>query len=166
MPPFETKLKLGRKLKDVESATASNNQASALFRYDEAGGEEHVSLSIESDTMTVDDVIAVFQLLHDRGVLVASACKTWVNQPTASKARFGETTTWQDVDLEERTKLLRMGLKTRTGGPAGPGPGASRAALVKLAEVERKLAEVKAALKGDEEGPQAERPAEELDAMP
>ncbi|MGH2668855.1 MAG: hypothetical protein ACRDH5_07025, partial [bacterium] len=113
MAEYETKLKLGRKLENVDAATASDNQLSALFRYDAAGKENHVSLSVESDAMTADDVAAVFQLLHERGVLVASQCKTWLNQPQASMHKFGTTAMWGNADLEKVVQLVRHGLSVR-----------------------------------------------------
>ena len=108
MPKYETKLKLGRKLKSGSAATASDNQVSVLFRVDEAGQDRHVSLSIESDDMTADDVAAVLDLLAMRGRFTPDTTKTWVSQPEASVARFGETTKWQGTDigaLARRTSL-------------------------------------------------------------
>lgn len=150
MPAHSTKLKLGRKLDGVDTATASDNQASVLFRYDEEGREDHVSISIESDAMTAEDVFALLNLLHDRGVLTAGQCKTWLNQPTASVDRFGETTTWAGEDLQQRVSMLAKGLKVRAGGNGGAGGGAAaKLALLKVAEVETKLDELKRALRGN-----------------
>lgn len=99
MPRYDTKLKLGRKLRTADAEKASDNQVSVLFRHDEAGNDRHVSLSIESDDMTADDVAAVLDLLAVRGRFAPEACRTWVSQPQASEARFGATTTWQGVDV-------------------------------------------------------------------
>lgn len=99
MTKWETKLKLGRKMDDVDAATASDNQASVLFRYDEGGADRHVSLSIESDHMSVDDVAAVLDLLATRGILTRANSKLWLSQPQASAARFGATTAWQGGDI-------------------------------------------------------------------
>ena len=99
MPKHETKLKLGRKRKAADAATASDNQVSVLFRYDDAGQDKHVSLSIESDDLTVDDVAALLDLLAARGRFTPETCKTWVSQPEASVAKFGSTTTWQGSDV-------------------------------------------------------------------
>ncbi len=153
MASYQTKFKVGRKLEGVDTATASDNQISALFRFDEEGNEDHVSLSIESDAMDPDDVFAVFQLLHDRGCLTARQSKTWLHQPKASVETHGETTAWGGVDLAQKVSMLEKGLKLRTGaGPPGAGSnggaGVAKTALVHLADVERKLAEVKATLKG------------------
>lgn len=99
MPKYETKLKLGRKLKAGDAATASENQVSVLFRYDEDGQDRHVSLSVESDKMTADDVAAVLDLLAVRGVFTPGETRTWVSQPQASVEKFGETTRWQGADV-------------------------------------------------------------------
>lgn len=147
MPEWETKLKLGRKLEGVDSETASANQVSALFRFTPEGEDKHVSLSIESDRMTPHDVIAVFGLLHERGVLRSFDCKTWVNQPQASEKRFGKTAAWSGVDLGEAVALLERNLPVRDPGASAAAPDA-RAALAKFDEVEKKLAELKRELKG------------------
>lgn len=152
MPSYQTKLKVGRKLEDVDTSTASDNQISALFRYDgEDGNEEHVSLSIESDAMGPEDVWAVFQLLHDRGVLTAQQCKTWLHQPKASRERFGDSTTWQGEDLEEKVSMMKRGLTVR-GDPNGGQDASARnkKALIELREVEDKLGQVRETLHGAE----------------
>ena len=100
MPKYETKLKLGRKFDDVTQEIASDNQVSVLFRYDEAGVDKHVSLSVESDKMTAADVEAVLQLLEARGLFTRFNTKTWVSQPQASVAKFGETKTWNEADID------------------------------------------------------------------
>jgi hypothetical protein len=104
MAKYDTKLKLGRKLKGVDAATASDNQVSVLFRYDETGADRHVSLSIESDTMKADDVRAVLDLLDQRGILTRENSKTWVSQPQSSEAKFGSTMTWQGMDVNALAK--------------------------------------------------------------
>jgi len=102
MVKYETKLKLGRKRDGVPTAEASDNQVSVLFRYHPATGvDRHISLSIESDDMTADDVSAVLKLLDERGVFARVDTKTWVSQPATSKERFGETTDWGDTDIAE-----------------------------------------------------------------
>lgn len=149
MADVETKLKLGRKREGVDAATASNNQASALFRYDpESGDEGHVSLSIESDSMTAEDVAAVFQLLHQRGVLPAKACKTWLNQPQASEQRFGKTTQWKGTDLKNMVDLLAAGLPVRDTLPSQGNDAALRLreAQLKVQELGKKVEELRAAL--------------------
>ena len=103
--------------------------------------------------MTVHDVAAVFQLLHERGILVASQCKTWINQPQASAKRFGSTTTWGGADLEPVLQLIKHGLSVRAGGPPEAGPPLSsaalaRGALLKVQELERTLGELKQTLTG------------------
>ena len=149
MADLETKLKLGRKLENVDAATASANQMSALFRYDPATGQDgHVSLSIESDSLTAEDVAAVFQLLHQRGVLPARSCKTWLNQPQASEAKFGKTTRWKDSDLKNVVDLLAAGLPVRDSLPtqANDAPGRLREAQLKVQELQKKVEELRAAL--------------------
>lgn len=149
MADVETKLKLGRKLDHTDAATASDNQASALFRYDpDSGKDGHVSLSIESDTMTAEDVAAVFQLLHQRGVLTAKGCKTWLNQPQASEAKFGKTTTWRGTDIKAMVDLLSAGLPTRdtTASQGGDALGRLREAQMKVGDVQKKVEELRAAL--------------------
>ena len=108
MAKFETKLKLGRKLKGVDAETASDNQVSVLFRYDETGAERHVSLSVESDSMKAEDVRAVLDLLDQRGILTRANSKTWVSQPQSSEAKFGATSTWQGTDVDSLTKPSGM----------------------------------------------------------
>lgn len=149
MAEFETKLKLGRKLDGVDAATASNNQLSALFRYDPATGQDgHVSLSVESDAMTVEDVAAVFQLLHQRGVLPAKTCKTWINQPQASEQKFGKTTQWKGADLKNTHDLLAAGLPVRDSLPTQGNDAALRLreAQLKVHELTKKVEELRAAL--------------------
>lgn len=150
MPSYNTKLKVGRKLEGVDTSVASDNQISALFRYDEEGGEDHVSISIESDAMTVDDVLAVFQLLQDRGVLTAQQSKTWLHQPKASREEHGETTQWAGQDLDQKVSMLSKGLKVRSNGSSSGGGAAAKMALLKVSEVESKLSELKATLRGQE----------------
>lgn len=104
MADYETKLKLGRKLKNVDAVKASDNQVSVLFRYDASGQDKHISLSVESDDMRAEDVAAVLELLDARGVLPRSNTKTWVSQPQSSEAKFGPTMTWQGVDVETLSK--------------------------------------------------------------
>lgn len=162
MPKYETKLKLGRKLDDVDNATASDNQVSVLFRYavpegtatrdpsgrayDEAGADKHISLSIESDSMKPDDVAAILALLERRGVFTKMNSKVWVSQPQASEAKFGATTTWQGTDIS--------GLAARAASMTMPtvGPtalaGGDAAALAKLREAERRVGEVEKAVAG------------------
>jgi hypothetical protein len=149
MADVETKLKLGRKQDHTDAVTASNNQCSALFRYDPASGKDgHVSLSVESDTMTAEDVAAVFQLLHQRGVLTAKGCKTWLNQPQASEAKFGKTTSWKGADLKSITDLLSAGLPTRdtTASTGGDALGKLREAQQRAGELQKKVEELRAAL--------------------
>ncbi|HEX2022212.1 MAG TPA: hypothetical protein VHH36_05825 [Candidatus Thermoplasmatota archaeon] len=141
MPKYETKLKLGRKLEGVDAATASDNQVSVLFRHDEAGADRHVSLSVESDAMTVDDVRAVIELLAQRGLFTKVNSRTWVSQPQASEARFGATTLWQGVDVE----AVATALSTFLPGAALPA-GAQPDALGRLREAERRVAEMERAL--------------------
>ncbi|MHB8584450.1 MAG: hypothetical protein ACYDDF_01235 [Thermoplasmatota archaeon] len=149
MPKYETKLKLGRKLDDVSAEVASDNQVSVLFRFTETGEDKHVSLSIESDAMTVDDVAAVLGVLESRGVFTKVNTKTWVSQTQASEARFGKVREWQGVDIE--------GLGTRIGSmwqrpDASAAPvssGTSEAsAVARLREAERRVAELERSLAG------------------
>ena len=149
MAAYETKLKLGRKLEGVDAGTASDNQVSALFRYDPADGTEgHVSLSVESDTMTSEDVAAVFQLLHQRGVLGAKGTKTWLNQPQASEQKFGKTTQWKNSDLKNMVDLLSAGLPVRDSLPSQGGEAAAklREAQLKVGELTKKVEELRATL--------------------
>ena len=104
MPKYDTKLKLGRKLKAGDAETASDNQVSVLFRYDESGADKHISVSIESDKMTPDDVAAVLEVLETRGIFTKQNAKTWVSQPQGSEAKFGSTATWQGVDIDQLAK--------------------------------------------------------------
>lgn len=149
MPSYDTKLKVGRKLEGVDSDTASDNRVSALLRYDEEGDEDHVSISVESDAMDPEDVFAVFDLLEERGVLTAAESKTWLHQSKASQQDHGETETWQGVDIGEKVRMLRRGLSVRTGSGSGPDPKArNKQALLRLAEVEERVDEVRQALEG------------------
>lgn len=151
MASYKTKLKVGRKLEDVDTATASDNQVSALFRFDEETEEDgHVSLSIESDAMGPEDVWAIFQLLHDRGVLTAQQCKTWLHQSKASRERFGDTTEWQGTDLTQKVDMMKRGLTVRSSGNGGgqDAQAKNKQALLKLSEVEEKLSSVKQTLQG------------------
>lgn len=148
MADWETKLKLGRKL-EGSTESGSSNQLSALFRYDPGSGTDgHVSLSVESDTMTAEDVGAVFQLLHQRGVLPAKACKTWLNQPQASEQKFGKTTSWKGADLKNTVDLLSAGLPLRdtTASQGGDALGKLREAQLKVGELQKKVEELRAAL--------------------
>lgn len=104
MPAYETKLKLGRKLKNVDTAKASDNQLSILFRTDGDGQDRHVSITIESDSMRPDDITALLDLLDARGVLTRQNSKTWVSQPQASEAKWGKTNTWQETDIDALAK--------------------------------------------------------------
>ena len=143
MPKWETKLKLGRKLDDVDAATASDNQVSALFSYDEKGSDRHISLSVESDAMKADDVAAVLALLERRGLFTKMNSRVWVSQPQASEARFGPTTTWQGADvgaLAERAGSMTVA----TTGPTA----VADAGLVRLREAERRVDELEKALAG------------------
>lgn len=99
MTKWETKLKLGRKMDGVDAATASDNAVSVLFRHDESGTDRHVSLSVESDHMTAEDVAAVLDLLAQRGIFTRANSKLWVSQPQASETRFGKTTAWKGADI-------------------------------------------------------------------
>lgn len=137
MAEFETKLKLGRKLEGVDPRTASNNQVSALFRVTGAGEEAHVSMSVESDAMTAEDVAAVFQVLHERGVLPAGSTKTWLSQPESSEQRFGKTTLWKGADLKLVLEAIRAGSAAR----AAP-PGSAEEATARLREARLKIAEL------------------------
>jgi type II secretory pathway component PulF len=148
MPAWETKLKLGRKL-EGDAGTASDNQASVLFRYDpESGQDGHVSFSVESDQMTGEDVAAVLQLLHQRGVLPARGTKTWMSQPQASEQKFGKTTSWKGTDLKNMVDLLAAGLPVRDSAPtqAGDALGKLREAQMRVAELQKKVEELRAAL--------------------
>lgn len=140
MPKYETKLKLGRKLEDVDAATASDNQVSVLFRYDEAGQDRHVSFSIESDGMTAEDVEALLALLEARGLFTKVNTKTWVSQPQASEARFGATRAWQGADVEALAARVSSFL------PGAGGSAAAIDALGRLREAERRVAEMERAL--------------------
>lgn len=142
MPKYETKLKLGRKLDDVDNATASDNQVSVLFRYDESGADRHISLSIESDTMKPDDVAAVLALLERRGVFTKMNSKVWVSQPQASEARFGATTTWQGTDISG----LAARAASMTMPTVGPTALAGDASLARLREAEMRVADLEKAV--------------------
>lgn len=142
VPKYETKLKLGRKLDDVDAATASDNQVSVLFRYDEAGADRHVSLSVESDAMGAEDVAAVLALLERRGLFTKVNSKTWVSQPQASAAKFGPTSLWKGADVEKMAGELTSFLPV-----AGVVPDASGGeALARLREAERRVADMERAL--------------------
>ncbi|MCA1813089.1 MAG: hypothetical protein LC624_03945 [Halobacteriales archaeon] len=150
MADHETKLKLGRKLEGSAEA-GSSNQVSALFRYDpESGKDGHISLTIESDTMGVEDVAALFQLLQQRGVLGARGTKTWLNQPQASEQKFGKTTKWKDVDIKPVLDLLSAGLPVRdtTASQGGDAAARVREAQLRVGELQKKVEEVRAALGG------------------
>lgn len=108
MPKWETKLKLGRKLEGVDAGTASDNQISVLFRYNEAGEDAHVSLSVESDQMSADDVAAVFEVLAQRGVFTRENTKIWVSQPQGSEAKFGATKTWKGADIGQLASRIKQ----------------------------------------------------------
>lgn len=142
MPKYETKLKLGRKLEDVDAATASDNQVSVLFRHDEAGNDRHVSFSVESDSMTAEDVEAVLGLLEQRGLFTKVNTKTWVSQPQASEARFGPTRQWQGADVEA------LAARVASFIPGAGGSAAATDALGRLREAERRVAEMERALAG------------------
>lgn len=144
MPKYETKLKLGRKLDDVDNATASDNQVSVLFRYDEAGADKHISLSVESDTMKPDDVAAILALLERRGVFTKMNSKVWVSQPQASEAKFGATTTWQGTDISG----LAARAASMTMPTVGPTALAGDTSLARLREAEMRVAELEKALAG------------------
>ena len=105
---WETKLKLGRKLEGVDAATASDNQVSVLFRHDESGQDGHVSLSIESDKMSADDVAAVFDVLAQRGVFTRENTKIWVSQPQSSEEKFGSTKMWKGADIGALASRLKQ----------------------------------------------------------
>ena len=107
MTKWETKLKLGRKLEGVDAGTASDNQVSVLFRYDEAGEDRHVSLSIESDKMTAEDVAAVMDVLAQRGLFTRENTKIWVSQPQGSEAKFGATKSWKGSDIGQLASRLK-----------------------------------------------------------
>jgi hypothetical protein len=155
MPKYETKLKLGRKLEDVDAATASDNQVSVLFRHDEAGEDRHVSFSIESDAMGADDVHALLDVLAARGLFTKANSKTWVSQPQASEARFGETRAWQGVNVDG----LAARLSSHIPRPDLKPLGAPDAALGRLREAERRVAELERALKALKEALAGEAPA-------
>ncbi|MFA5861017.1 MAG: hypothetical protein WDA16_04920 [Candidatus Thermoplasmatota archaeon] len=104
MADYETKLKLGRKLKGTDATTASDNQVSVLFRVDSSGQDKHVSLSIESDAMKPDDVAAVLRLLAEQGIFTSQNSRTWVSQPQASEAKHGASTMWQGADIDALAK--------------------------------------------------------------
>ena len=104
MADYETKLKLGRKMKGADASTASENQVSVLFRHDDSGQDKHVSITIESDTMKPDDVAALLRLLSERGLFSPQNSRSWVSQPEKSEAKFGATTTWMGVDIEQMSK--------------------------------------------------------------
>lgn len=153
VPKYETKLKLGRKISGVESALASDNQVSVLFRYDEGGHDRHVSLGIESDTMTADDVAAVLAVLDQRGLFTRHNSKTWVSQPQASIARFGETRDWADADVYALAARLSSFIPSqmKTASKNGDDQGA----LARLREAQRRVAELErslVALKGTLDG--------------
>ncbi|HET6405968.1 MAG TPA: hypothetical protein VFH78_15095 [Candidatus Thermoplasmatota archaeon] len=117
MTKWETKIKLGRKLEGVDAATGSDNQVSVLFRHDEAGRDGHVSISIESDRMGVDDVAAIFDVLAQRGLFTRENTKAWVSQPASSEARFGPTTTWKDTDIKALLQRIKNGPAPTPHGP-------------------------------------------------
>lgn len=144
VPKYETKLKLGRKLDDVDAATASDNQVSVLFRHDEDGEDAHVSFSIESDAMSAEDVHAVLMLLDQRGLFTRANSKTWVSQPQASEARFGETREWQGASIDGLVSRLVSHLPRPDLKPLGQASGES--ALARLREAERRVAEMEKAL--------------------
>ncbi len=146
MAKFDTKLKLGRKLDGVDAATAGDNQASVLFRFDEAGLDRHVSLSVESDEMTVDDVGAVLALLDKRGILTRHNSKTWVSQPQASEARFGSTRTWRGADVHQLADSLTEFYTTTSGVAAAVPSDQADDVLARLREAERRVADVERAL--------------------
>lgn len=107
MTKWETKLKLGRKLEGVDATTASDNQVSVLFRHDERGQDGHVSISIESDKMSAEDVAAVFDVLAARGIFTRENTKMWVSQPQSSETRFGSTMTWKGADIKALSQRLK-----------------------------------------------------------
>jgi hypothetical protein len=151
MASYSTKLKVGRKLEGVDTDTASDNQVSLLLRYDEGtGAEDHVSVSIESDAITVEDVFALLDFLDDRGILTSRECKTWLHQSKASREEHGETTEWAGEDLEQKVSMAKKGLRTRSGGQSGGGERARKQALVKVNELESDLDELKDTLRGGE----------------
>lgn len=108
LPKWETKLKLGRKLDGVDAGTASDNQVSVLFRHDEQGKDGHISLSIESDSMTADDVAAVFDVLAARGIFTRENTKIWVSQPQSSEEKFGSTKIWKGADVGALAQRLKQ----------------------------------------------------------
>lgn len=122
MTKWETKLKLGRKLEGVDAGTASDNQVSVLFRHDESGQDGHISLSVESDKMTAEDVAAVFEVLAQRGVFTKENTKIWVSQPQSSEEKFGSTKTWKGADIGALASRLKQ---AGSGHPPGHSPGMS-----------------------------------------
>lgn len=116
MPKYDTKLKLGRKHDDVPADVASENQVSVLFRYDEGGADKHVSVTIESDDMTPDDVAAILALLEQRNLFTKQNTKTWVSQPQSSEAKFGKTHTWKGSDIKELAHKASSMLPPSSGG--------------------------------------------------
>lgn len=154
MPKYETKLKLGRKLEDVDAATASDNQVSVLFRYDETGQDRHVSFSVESDSMTAEDVESILALLEQRGLFTKVNTKTWVSQPQASESRFGATRAWQGADVDALAARVASFIPGAGGSAAATDAlGRLREAERRVAEMERSLAALKAALGGAPEPP-------------
>ena len=146
MPKYETKLKLGRKLDGVDAALASDNQVSVLFRYDEDGDDRHVSLSVESDAMTADDVEAVLRVLDTRGLFTRVNSKTWVSQPQSSEARFGETRAWNGANIGTLASRLASFIPGASATPQQPAGDEREAALARLREAERRVAELERAL--------------------
>jgi hypothetical protein len=120
MPKYDTKLKLGRKHDDVAADVASENQVSVLFRYDEDGHDKHVSVTIESDDMTPDDVAALLHLLEQRNLFTKSNTKTWVSQPQSSEAKFGKTHTWKGSDIKELAHRASSMLPPGGSGSGSP----------------------------------------------
>lgn len=118
---WETKLKLGRKLEGVDAGTASDNQVSVLFRHDEAGQDGHISMSIESDRMTAEDVAAVFETLAQRGIFTRENTKIWVSQPQASEQKFGSTKTWKGTDIGALASRLKQAQPQHGSGMHGGG---------------------------------------------
>lgn len=116
MTKWETKLKLGRKLEGVDASTASDNQVSVLFRHDESGQDGHVSMSIESDKMSADDVAAVFEVLASRGIFTRENTKIWVSQPQSSEQKFGPTMTWKGADIKALSQRLKNPPQPAHGG--------------------------------------------------
>ena len=116
MPKYDTKLKLGRKHDDVPAEVASENQVSVLFRYDENGQDKHVSVTIESDDMSADDVAAILQLLDQRNLFTKANTKTWVSQPQSSEAKFGKTHMWKGTDVKDLAHRASTMLPPSSGG--------------------------------------------------